>query len=296
LSLRRNDPAGNGEISDNSEATQWRQLQIDWSGRQHLLRNWLTDETHVKHLLRVLFDHTPSRDSDCYLLIDTIAREMSTSRRTAQRTVKRAVEEGLIIIFGPKSRRRCNTYRLRLANIFERAEAELKGANLAPQPCQADTPDVPTCHPKGANLAHGSTLEVPTEPPPPKRGAGTTPAAHPTDEWGVAVEELIDYGVGDPEPAVEKARQRGCSAPFVRRIIDYALSQVAGDGTCAWGGGALRKRILNLRPGQPIDDETLWLSVDPAYKQARRREAEQNQEDERRRQNARRKESAQADL
>lgn len=252
------------------------QLQIDWSGRQNLLRLWLVDDTHVKHLLRVLFDHTPVGETDCFLLIDTIAREMSTSRRTVQRAVKQAIDDELLIVFGSKGRRRCNTYRLRMANIFDRAKHETGGDKLAPQACQPDTPWVPTWHARRAKLAHRSSPEVPNEPPPPKRSACATPSAHPSDEWSVVVEELIAYGIQDPKPAADEARKRGCSAPFVRRVIEFARTKVSQDGIPAWGPGALRSRVKNnLCPGQEIDDESLWVPPDAEYVKAMRRAAEE---------------------
>jgi len=294
LSLRRNDAPGNA----GSVSTRQHQQQLDFSGRRMLLREWLTDNTHVKHLLRVLLDHTPDDGTDCFLLLDTIAREMSCPKRTVQTAIKKAKAEGFLIVFGPKRRRRCNTYRLRIAEIYERAKSDLRErqtkeprADLAHDERQIGATQVPNRRLTGAYLAHRNSIETSSKPPP--KHAGETHTVHPADEWGMVVEELIEYGVGDPEPAVEKARQRRCSAPFIRRVIEYARTKVSADGTKAWGGGALRKRILNLKPGQSI--ESLWLPVDPAYEQAQRREAEQKQEAERRRRDARREASIQAD-
>jgi hypothetical protein len=215
-------------------------------------------------------------------LVETIATEMSARKRTVQRAIRKAIDDDLLIVFGPKGSRRCNTYRLRLVNILERARAEVEGANMSPQRCQSDTPAVPNSHPRGANMSPRSSIEVPLETRAETgvvvddslRGVWGGKAPHPADGWGVAEQELIAYGVQDPRTAIQEARDRGCSVPFVRLVIDYARSQTTADGIRAWNGGALCRRVINLAPGQAIDDEKLWMPPSPEFVVAREREAD----------------------
>ncbi|MCA9070497.1 MAG: helix-turn-helix domain-containing protein, partial [Planctomycetaceae bacterium] len=100
------------------------QLRLDYSGRRNALREFLTEETHVKHLLRVLMDHIPQGDTDCFLTIETICREMSAKRRTVQKAIAEAKEQGYLIVYGPSRTRNCNTYRVRFSEIREAWEFE----------------------------------------------------------------------------------------------------------------------------------------------------------------------------
>ena len=287
LSLRKNDAPGNGGT----------QRVFFWNVRNRWMREPFIGDSYAKHALRVLCDFA-GESCDCWPSYTTIARAMECSPRQAKRSVAHLGEHKIILIFPPRRGRRSNTYRLRDAEIENRSKA----AKAVRDQCHTDTPAVTDSHPNGdcqspkAFKEASKEATTPQPPKPQKRRAAQRAASCLPDEWQAVVVEMIDYSVLDPEPAVATARQRGCSASFARQIIEYAESKKTADGTRAWNGGGLRRRITNLVIGQSIDDETLWLPVDPAYERARRREAEQKQEAERRRREAWREALIQDDL
>ncbi|WP_166827328.1 helix-turn-helix domain-containing protein [Thalassoroseus pseudoceratinae] len=267
------------------------QLQLDFSGRRRILREWLTDDSNVKHLLRVLMDHA-SNGTECFLTIATIAREMSVkSNRTVQNAIREAERLGFLIVYGPRPGRSCNTYRLRIAEMRDAAEFEWRvrqlwnsnhdgcqsqfrtyrkylahrqanaegahslhptPANPAGDPCKICTP-----HP---HILHPEALSKHLSKPPPKPA---TPGS-----WEMVEGELKEFGILHPRSALDSARGAGCSAGFVHEVIDYCRSKCTPDGTPAWGPGELHRRIRELRPGQSIDDPKLWSKPSAEYLEA----------------------------
>ncbi len=250
------------------------QLQLPFNKRRMILREQLTGHQTVKHLLRVLDDHAGD-GTDCFLSNATLSREMSCVIRTVQRAVKTAQEEELIIVFpgGGRGKRRCNVYRIRRANLRDLAEAgkhardaadaAFEGDYLSPLPRQIVTPTTTNSHPRGDLLSSPirSCIEVSLKPPPPAPDKRTAPAL--SEEWRAVVVALLKFGVNDPEPAIENARQRGVTPSYVFELIAHAKSKPG-----AWGPGALRKRVFNAIPGEDV--AALWTPENEAFTRVQR--------------------------
>jgi hypothetical protein len=135
------------------------QLTFPFNIRMKILRKLKTGWTHAKHLLRVLDDHAGD-GTDCWLKQETIAEEMETSVTTVKRAVKVAVNDELLIV-SRKSRHGCNLYRLRRAEMRDKAGLSFEGDLPKDQPGlsepdatgQPDRSEGSTCTLRGANLA-----------------------------------------------------------------------------------------------------------------------------------------------
>lgn len=101
------------------------QLFLPFNKRRLILREPITGNTHAKHLLRVIDDHAGDA-CDTYLKIETLAREMETTTRQVRRASAHLVEIGILIIFPRQKGRNCNTYRLRRAEMRDKAEATIR--------------------------------------------------------------------------------------------------------------------------------------------------------------------------
>lgn len=82
------------------------QLVFEFKLRRAILRKLKTVNDRVKHLLRVLDDHAGD-GTDARLKVETIAAEMCAPKRTTERTIEQAVDEGWIARLGRGRYWRC---------------------------------------------------------------------------------------------------------------------------------------------------------------------------------------------
>lgn len=242
------------------------QLELPFSlQRRKVLRLLQTATTHEKHFLRVLDDHIGDRASwDCYLSLETICREMCCGKRTAQRAIAGCKRAGWILVLQrPTKRRRCNTYRIRRAQMWHAvglaismdrfdahqdatdvpesrrqigASTENRHAYLAPRL------DESTCQMGASTALHIRKEVIKEEVPPPTSSQ---------DNWQAVERALVEFPLDQAQPAIRAAQLNGCSPEYILQLIAYAR---ANSARWASPAGALYRRIMNARPDRPVPE------------------------------------------
>lgn len=233
-------------------------------------------ECHVKHLLRVLWDHA-DKGNTCWLKLQTIADEMQTSTRTVESAIAAAVRLGFIATDSWNRYTKATTYVILWSNIFDYVFG----------PTEDDSADEPS-----ATVADGLTPNDPqqlrmVENPPATvaDGSGQTirnscgwielhirnedfkevgeekepPPSEVTNAPPVGVEDLreawrqVELSAGEfvaDLKCISAARDRGCTPAEVRALIDYARANWSQWQSPA---GALHTRIRSAIPGEAPD-------------------------------------------
>lgn len=109
--------------------------------------------------------------------------------------------------------------------------------------------------PHGGNAPY---IERRLTPPTPPTTAGQPPA------WERVEVELIDLGIQETEKPLEKLRETGCRPEQALAVIAFWRSQPG-----RWCLGKLRRRLINLRPGQDPEDLRYWPTPDVGSEPAR---------------------------
>lgn len=204
----------------------------------------------AKHLLRVFvsqIDGTATRE--VFLKAKTMADAIEESVRTVRTTLKELRDEELISrISGPRPGRPCDTYLVRVPNLWERGGVEFRDESECNSCTSADDAGVPPLHSAECNSCtsrpyrRNNINEQEEVPPPP---------APPCRTWQEVEEGLIRFPVGAFRQAIEAARGHRLTPEIVLSLIDYARANAD-----RWedASRALYWRITKGSPGQSTDE------------------------------------------
>ncbi len=128
-----------------------------------------------------------------------------------------------------------------LRNLRTGAEgvAEHLAEGVAEHPAEPPTPNSPI------------TLRPNPPPSPPSRERSPLGA-----EWAAVEREMIEVGIGEPSEPMRSLQSHQVPASLALGVLRFASE------TGAWDGGKIRRRLINLRPGQDPRQPRLWMKPD----------------------------------
>jgi len=241
-------------------------------------------ESHVKHLLRVLWDHC-DKGNRCWLKLQTIADEMQTSTRTVESAIAAAVRLEFVATEKWNRFTKATQYIIRWTEIFEYVfgpAAELGGG--AGEENQSAT--VADCLDESTRNSCGLISEQPAtvagcleqsirnscglfslhirnedfkeegledNPPPPEETSGgeveeVFDSLSLKEQWREVERRAADH-IFDLS-CIATARDRGCTPAEILELLEFGAANAD-----RWEspGGAISHRIRNAVPGQPAD-------------------------------------------
>jgi len=207
----------------------------------------------AKHLLRVFvsaIDDKPTRQ--VFLSARTMADAIEGSIRQVRSATKELRTEELICrIAGPRAGRRCDTFLVRIVNLWERGGVIFHGAPEC-KPCTPPSgPRVQILHSaecKPCTSVDASPYFLNRKVNEKEEDSPPTPSL---SEWNAVAAALSDYGIDQAAAAVSAAQANGVTPEHVQELLGIARRR----GT-EWASpqGVLYQRIVSARPDRPVAD------------------------------------------
>ncbi|WP_010586284.1 hypothetical protein [Schlesneria paludicola] len=97
-----------------------------------------------------------------------------------------------------------------------------------------------------------STIPIPVPIPEPK----SKPSPTPKDDWQAVGEAMLEIGIGETSEPLRSLKDNQVDPGLVLGVLRYASESKL------WKAGKIRRRLINLRPGQSPDDRRFWMQPD----------------------------------
>ncbi len=93
-------------------------------------------------------------------------------------------------------------------------------------------------------------------PPPPSPSVAVARTGAGSEAWAAVEREMIELGIGEPEKPLREMQGHQVLPDLALGVLRFASESKA------WNGGKIRRRLINLRPGQNPRNVALWMQPD----------------------------------